>query len=289
MDTYKRIQDAIDYVEEHLQEEMNISEIASRAHFSAFHFQRLFQAISGFSVQEYIRKRRLSEAARALKQTSDNVLEIAVAYQYQSQEALTRAFEKQFGITPGKYRKENRSLPYQAKMDFLTFRQTIKGEITMNKPTITTLDEILIIGRRFRTSLQDEKYFTDIPGFYQAFGSNQDFLRIPNKAAADMSYGISCEFADDGSFSFVVGEAVHGFPEELPEGFISLALPAGKYAEFKVNGDVDLVQNTRRYIYGTWLPNSNYERTEGPDFEVTDVWGSRFPDAIKMSIYIPLK
>ncbi|MFS0558218.1 AraC family transcriptional regulator [Brevibacillus sp. 179-C9.3 HS] len=289
MDTYRRIQDAIDYVEEHLQEELNITDIASRAHFSAFHFQRLFQAISGFSVQEYIRKRRLSEAALALKNSKDNVLDIAVAYQYQSQEALTRAFEKQFGITPGKYRKENQSLPYQAKMDFLTFRQTIKGEITMNKPTITILDEIWIIGRSHRTSLQDEKYFADIPGFYQAFGSNQDFLRIPNKAAADMSYGIACEFADDGSFSFVVGEAVHSFPDELPEGFTSLVLPAGKYAEFKVNGPVDQVQNTRRYIYGTWLPNSNYERGEGPDFEVTDVWGSRYPDAMKMSIYIPIK
>ncbi|NQF16830.1 AraC family transcriptional regulator [Brevibacillus sp. HB1.3] len=288
MDTYKRIQDAIDYVEEHLQEEMNITDIASRAHFSAFHFQRLFQAISGFSVQEYIRKRRLSEAALALKQTSDNVLEIAVTYQYQSQEALTRAFEKQFGITPGRYRKENHSLPYLAKMDFLAFRQTIKGEIMMNKPTITTLDDIRIIGRRFRTSLQDEQHFKDIPGFYYEFGRNQDYLRIPNKAAEDMSYGIACEFEDDGGFSFVIGEAVHQVPDELSEGFISFVLPGGKYAEFKVTGDADLVQNTRRYIYGTWLPQSNYERGEGPDFEVTDVRGSRFPEAMRVSIYIPL-
>lgn len=288
MDTYKRIQDAIDYVEEHLQEELNITDIASTAHFSPFHFQRLFQAISGFSVQEYIRKRRLSEAALALKQTSDNVLDIAVAYQYQSQEALTRAFEKQFGITPGRYRKENQSLLYVAKMDFLALRQTIKGEITMNKPTITTVEEVLIIGRKFLTSLQDEQHFKDIPGFYREFGYNQDYLRIPNKAAEDMSYGIACEFEDDGGFSFVVGEAVHEIPDILPEGFTSLALPGGKYAEFKVVGDVDQVQNTRRYIYGTWVPNSNYERAEGPDFEVTDVRGSRYPDAMKISIYIPL-
>lgn len=288
MDHYVRIQQAINFVDEHLTEELPITEIAAQAHFSAFHFQRLFQAISGFGVQEYVRKRRLSEAAVLLKETSRNVLDIAVLYQYQSQEAFTRAFEKHFGMTPGKFRKSDIQPVLQPRMDFLKIRHLIKGEIYVNKPSIVMLDDILIVGRSHQTSLHEEKYFAEIPGFYQAFGSNQDYLRIPNKAAPDMSYGISCDFADDGSFSFVVGEAVQHFPEVIPEGFVTMTLPAGKYAEFKVNSFADQVQNIRRYIYGTWLPSSNYERREGPDFEVTDVVNSRYPDQMKMSIFIPL-
>jgi len=289
MDHYMRIQAAINYVEQHLTEELPITEIAAQAHFSAFHFQRLFQAICGIGVQEYVRKRRLSEAAILLKETGMNILDIAITYQYQSQEAFTRAFEKHFGMTPGKFRKSDPPLVYQTKMDFLTFRLKNKGEMKLNKPTIMMLDEILLMGRSHKTSLHDEKYYEEIPGFYQAFGLNQDFMRIPDKAAPDMSYGISCDFENDGSFSFIVGEAVNSFAEAIPEGFVTMTLPAGKYAEFKVDGPVDQVQNTRRYIYGTWLPSSNYERREGPDFEVTDVCNSRYPDQMKMSIYIPLK
>ncbi len=68
MDYYKRIQHSIEFIEENLQNNISIKDISSESCFSAFHFQRLFQAITGFSVQEYIRNRRLSEAARLLKE-----------------------------------------------------------------------------------------------------------------------------------------------------------------------------------------------------------------------------
>ncbi|MEH6979958.1 GyrI-like domain-containing protein, partial [Bacillus pseudomycoides] len=101
-------------------------------------------------------------------------------------------------------------------------------------------------------------------------------------------YGIACNFHDDGNFSFIIGEEVQGSAAELDNGFVNFEIPEGKYAEFKINGSADLVQNTRRYIYGTWLPNSNYERREGPDFEITDVLQSIYPNQMKVIIYIPI-
>lgn len=289
MDHYRRIQHAIDFVEEHLQEELLITDIAAKAYFSAFHFKRIFQAISGFTVQEYIRKRRLSEAAVLLKETRMNVLSVALTCQYQSQEAFTRAFEKCFGVTPGAYRRTGAALPLQQKVNLLDFQNRIKGEMTMNKPAIVDLNDTDIVGREYKTSLRNEQYYAEIPGFYEDFGRNQYYMRIPDKIAPDMVYGIACQFGDNGDFSFVVGEAVHDTGAELEEGLLRMVIPAGKYAEFKVNGSVDLVQNTRRYIYGTWLPNSNYELREAPDFEVTDVRGSSFPNGMKISIFIPIK
>ncbi|WP_134682636.1 effector binding domain-containing protein [Brevibacillus migulae] len=289
MNHYKRIQQAIEFIEAHLQEELLITDIAAEACFSAFHFQRLFQLISGFSVHEYIRKRRLTEAAKLLKESDGNILEIALAFQYGSQEAFTRAFTSCFGLTPAKYRKTHATIHPQSKIDFLDHETWKTGEMTMDKPVIAELEKLLIIGYEYKTNLNNDKYFQEIPGFYHHFGSNEFFLRIPHKAKPAFSYGISCNFQDNGDFSFVVGEEVHQHVEQLEEGFVQMELPAGKYAIFTVNGQADGTQNIWKYIYGTWLPQSNYERREGPDFEVTDVLGSRFPHDMRMKIYIPIQ
>ncbi len=268
---------------------MNIHNISSESCFSAFHFQRLFQAITGFSVQEYIRNRRLSEAAVLLKETRMNILEIAISYQYGSQEAFTRAFTNRYGMTPARYRRGETKVSYQNKMNFLDYKNKMEGDLMINRPEIIQLNKIYIIGYEYETNLNNEKYFEEIPGLYFDFGRNEYYLRIPKKIAPNISYGISTNFHDDGRFSFIVGEAVQEFTAELENGFVHVEIPEGKYAEFKINGPADLVQNTRRYIYGTWLPNSNYERREGPDFEVTDVLNSSFPNEMKMRIYIPIK
>ncbi len=286
MDYFERIQTSIDYIENHLQDELSITEVASKSYFSAFHFQRLFQAITGLSVQQYIRNRRLSEAASSLLATTKNILEISITFQYGSQEAFTRAFVNYFGVTPAKYRKIKNTKPLQTRMNFLDYK--INGDLNMNKPAIISLKKRLIIGYEYKTTLQSEKYFEDIPEFYFDFGKNQYYERIENKIAPNIAHGISTNFHDDGRFSFIIGEEVQKYDSSLDDGFVNFEIPEGKYAEFKINGSSESVQNTRRYIYSVWLPNSNYERNNGPDFEITDVVNSTFPNNMKMIIYIPI-
>ncbi|AYB36830.1 AraC family transcriptional regulator [Brevibacillus laterosporus] len=289
MDYFERIQNSIEFIEKNLQEELNITEISSKSCFSAFHFQRIFQAITGFSVQEYIRSRRLSEAAILLKETRKNILEIAFFFQYGSQEAFTRAFVNYFGLTPTKYRKEGAIIKQQQKINFLDYKNKTKGNLVMNKPEVVVLNKKLIIGYEYKTNLNNEKYFEEIPVFYIDFGRNEYYCRISKKISPNMSYGISANFDDEGHFSFIVGEEVKEINSELENGFVNFEIPEGKYARFKVNGTTDLVQSTRRYIYGTWLLNSKYERRDGTDFEITDVLNSTFPNEMKMKIYIPIK
>ncbi|PNQ83762.1 AraC family transcriptional regulator [Paenibacillus polymyxa] len=288
MDYFKRIQCAIEFIELNLREDLKIAEIASQAYFSAFHFQRVFQAISGFTVQQYIRRRRLSEAAKRLKQSNQKVLDIAIEYQYNSQEAFTRAFEKSFGITPGKYRNCDIELSDQSKINFLDYKKNATEELEVNKPVILQLETTKIVGYEYKTNLNNEQHYKEIPGFYEHFGAHEYFMCIPNKIAPGMSYGIACRFEDNGAFSFVVGEAVEEESKELAEGFIYMEIPTGKYAEFDASGSNGRVQSIRDFIYGTWLPNSNFERREGPDFEITDVMNS-YPDHLSMKVYIPIE
>jgi len=287
MDYFERIQNAIEYIEEHLQDELIITDISAKAYFSAFHFQRLFQAITGFSVQQYCRNRRLSEAAILLETTTNNILDIAIAFHYSSQEAFTRAFVNYIGVTPAKYRKEKNVVPLQSKLNFLDYK--MKGDFIMNKPEMIYLQKKFIIGYEYQTTLLDEKYFIDIPEFYTDFGKNHYYERIPHKLTPNFAYGLSTNFHDDGQFSFIIGEEVTGNTESLDNGFVKFEIPEGKYAVFSMKGTSEAIQNIRRYIYGVWLPNSNYARNEGPDFEITDVVNSAYPYDMKMKIYIPIK
>ncbi len=290
MDYYHRIQNAIEFIELNLENDINITDIASKACFSPFHFKRLFQAISGFSVQAYIRKRRMAEAAILLKKTDKTILEIAIALQYSSQEAFTRAFESCFSITPNKYRRiQESNINHLEKINFVDCKKKIQGEMNIDKPEIIQLKKIYIAGYEYKTNLDDEKYFKEIPDFYNDFGINEYYMRIPERIAPAFSFGISYNYSDDGGFSFVVGETIKRPIEELESGFVNIEIPEGKYAELKINGSVGEAQNTWRYIYGIWLPNSNYERRDGPDFEVTDVCKSVYPGNMSMKIYIPIK
>ncbi|MES9673258.1 helix-turn-helix domain-containing protein, partial [Bacillus pseudomycoides] len=135
MDYFERIQNSIEFIEGNLQDRLNVVKVSSQSCFSPFHFQRLFQAITGFSVQEYIRNRRLSEAAILLRETKKNILEIAINFQYNSQEAFTRAFVNYFGMTPAKYRKSEIALHLQAKLNLFDHKKERKGDLIMNKPT----------------------------------------------------------------------------------------------------------------------------------------------------------
>ncbi|TJZ78866.1 effector binding domain-containing protein [Chitiniphilus eburneus] len=288
MTAFERIQRAIDFIETHLQEPMSIGAIAAPTNYSAFHFQRVFRAISGFSVQAYIRQRRLTEAAQMLTNPQVTVLDAAVAYGYGSHEAFTRAFETCFAMTPSEYRKQRDKPGGQRRLDLCAgapFRDGVGGKT----PNIRFLEIHSVVGKVYRTSLANSNFYADIGGFYQDFGESSGYLHIPERAKPGWCHGISCHFQDDGQFDFVIGEKVIQPAAALPEGFAAIHLPAGWYAEFDASGPIDTVPRIRDYIYGTWLPNSRYERTDGPDFEINDVCSSCFPDDLRIKVYIPLR
>ena len=112
------IQNSINYIEENLKKDLSLQEVAENCYISYFHFSRIFRAVIGISVFEYIKRRRLSEAALELKNTNKNILEIALGYHFDSQETFTRNFKTYFRITPGKYRKLNKRILLYDKNDF---------------------------------------------------------------------------------------------------------------------------------------------------------------------------
>ncbi|CAG7652973.1 Transposon Tn10 TetD protein [Paenibacillus solanacearum] len=110
MDWLGRMNSAMEYIETNLADNISYDEIARRACCSTYHFQRMFPFITGVSLSEYIRRRRLTLAAFELQTTDVKVIDVAMKYGYDSPEAFTRAFKNLHGIMPISARDKGVSL-----------------------------------------------------------------------------------------------------------------------------------------------------------------------------------
>lgn len=110
MDNAGSMRKALDHIERHLHEDLTIEAVAAVTGFSISHFHSIFHRVTGCTPAEHIRRRRLSCAAIDLALSRRRVLDIALDYQFQSQEVFTRAFKQYFGVTPGLFRRHRGAL-----------------------------------------------------------------------------------------------------------------------------------------------------------------------------------
>lgn len=119
------INKSIEYIEHNLNKKIELKSLAEKAFLSKCHFHRIFHAIVGEPVAEYIRKRKLMEAADELLNTEDKILDIALKYQFSSQESFTKAFKKLYGMPPREFRKE------KINMTAMSSRSKITSQLSM--------------------------------------------------------------------------------------------------------------------------------------------------------------
>ena len=129
MEWMKIIGDSVQFIEEHLTEDLSVDEIAKAVNVSPFYFQKGFAMLCGFSVSEYIRNRRLALAGRDLITTDEKVIEIALKYGYDSPDSFTKAFARFHGITPLAARRNNVMLKSFAP---LKIKFTLEGGYLMD-------------------------------------------------------------------------------------------------------------------------------------------------------------
>lgn len=242
---------AVAYMEAHLQEPFSLRQVAQAAGYSPFHFHRLFLAVTGETPAAFIRRRRLQESARALAEPGRRTLDVALAYQYDSQEAFIRAFRRHFGVTPGQYRRfESAGRPPQSP---------VPGGNRM-EPRIVEMEAFNLVGMIYF----GENKNGEIPQLWTDFGSR--IGRIPNRKSGS-AYGF-CFMDDAGSPSFWYMAAVPVEQiAEIPAEMVAKTVPAGTYAVFTHQGPIDALGETYARAYKTWLPASGYELAGSFDFE----------------------
>jgi AraC family transcriptional regulator len=298
MDMFERIGRSIGFIEKNLKGEATLDQIASEACFSPFHFHRIFRAMTGDSVGEYVRKRRLSDASDELLATSRRIIDIALDYHFQSQEAFTRAFKKTFGLTPKGYREKGARLATLLKkpLDGGILRHLQEG-VSM-EPKIVRKEGFKVVGMEITTTLKSNIENMDISKLWTRFHPRME--EIANRIDPAVSYGIcgnpadeettQCEMTDDTEYKELVSVEVDSL-DRIPDGMIGRTIPGRAYAVFTHKGKLfPNLQQTYGYIYGTWVPRSGYELDGGFDFELYD---ERFRDVddpeSELDIYVPIK
>lgn len=106
MDWMEAIGSAIQYVEDHMTDELTVDMIADHVNISSFYFQKGFALLCGFSISEYIRNRRLALAGNDLATGDERIIDIAMKYGYDSPDSFARAFSRFHGVTPTAARKD---------------------------------------------------------------------------------------------------------------------------------------------------------------------------------------
>ncbi|WP_338749989.1 AraC family transcriptional regulator [Bacillus sp. FJAT-52991] len=121
------LQKTIDYIENHLSETLTPEKVATHAGFSMFHFHRIFQKETGMTAAEYIRRRRLTNAASMLLYTDETIIQIAYHFHFNTQESFTRAFKKVYQMPPGQYRKIMSPILQSNGGNQMDSQQNVKG------------------------------------------------------------------------------------------------------------------------------------------------------------------
>ncbi len=261
MDWLLRMNNVLDYIEHNLDGDIDYKKIAQVAYSSEYHFSRMFSSITGVSLSEYIRRRRLTLAAFDIQKTDTLIIDIALRYGYDSVDSFTRAFKKIHGLTPSVARLKGVQLKAFPK---ISFQISIKGETEMEY-RIEELDfELRIVGKG--KSVKTSRAFKTIPTLWNSAkkdGFMQELINMSwenPKCTLESLLGVCGKEAaiTDDDFTYFMGVRYDGEPQDNME---TLVIPPSTWAVFPN------IVNTWKRLYSEWVPTSGYELADLPCIE----------------------
>ncbi|MCO5403851.1 AraC family transcriptional regulator [Enterococcus faecalis] len=263
---------AMDYIEEHLTEEVSFDELAKKTGISVYHFKRTFSFIAGMSLAEYIKKRRLAEANLALL-AGEKVTDVAFKYGYQSIEGFSRAFRDWSGQAPSEVMKTQ----IQKTFPKFSFYIDIKGGQSMDvklieKPAFQIVgvsqkvplqyqgenQAIMELAQRITPQQRAEMHTFDDVYPYQVVNASFDFQEGRTTEGGEMTHMIGFATSQENTY------------EDLEQ----LSVPAHTWAVFPNEGPFpQILQETWARIFSEWLPSSGYQVVAAPEISFTQYQG----------------
>ncbi|KKD02622.1 AraC family transcriptional regulator [Streptomyces sp. WM6386] len=282
----ERLNQAMEYIEHRLDQRIEAADVARTALTSEYHLRRLFSALAGMPLSEYIRRRRLTIAGAEVLAGDRTLLEIAVRYGYTSGEAFARAFRAMHGVGPGEARRTGAALESQPR---LSFRLTVEGSSSM-RYRIVEKDEFRVVGRKVRVPLVHEGMNPAIADFIRGLG--QETLRRIEDLSDQEPQGI-LGVSDNLDPSRAEGTELdyyHGVVSgaAVPEDMEALTVPAGTWAVFENSGPFpQALQYLWRDVFTQWFPSNPYRSRPGPELLRTRLT----PDAAQADaeLWIPVE
>lgn len=283
----KELNQVIDFIEEHLTDELSLEKISEYAGVSDYHLRTVFLHLSGMTLNEYIKSRKLSEANKDLL-NGEKVTDVAFKYGYQSVDGFTRAFKKWSGFLPSNVYKKgvNKTLP---KLSFII---TVQGGTPMEfrieeKPAFN------LVGVSKRVPMQFEGVNQDIVKLAHSITEEQrkEMRSLQNMEPYEIvnaSYNADAKFLkEEGYLTHMIG--VLTTKDEVSNQLDKVHVQAGTWAVFPNEGPFpETLQETMAKTYAEWLPSSDYEVIDAPSFSFTNMDPKKENHAYS-EIWIPVR
>ncbi|MFJ3929185.1 MULTISPECIES: helix-turn-helix domain-containing protein [unclassified Streptomyces] len=260
----ERLNEAMEHIERRLTGTVDAAELARVAMTSEHHFRRLFSALAGMPLSEYVRRRRLTLAGAEVLDGRRTLLEIAVRHGYGSGEAFARAFRAMHGVGPGEARREGAPLRAQPRM---SFRLVVEGSSSM-RYRVVEKDAFAVVGRVARVPLVHEGLNPAITEFVRGL---DPAVAARIEALSDQEPRGLVHVSADVDDSRAEGTELdywHGVVSgaEVPEGLDPLHVEAGPWAVFEDSGPFpEALQGLWRDVFTQWFPASAYRSRPGPE------------------------
>ncbi|WP_405786721.1 AraC family transcriptional regulator [Streptomyces sp. NBC_00029] len=260
----ERLNQTLEYIESHLDRQVDGAELARIAATSEYHLRRMFSALAGMPLSEYVRRRRLTLAGAEVLAGHESLLEIAVRYGYGSGEAFARAFRAMHGVGPGEARRTGAALVSQPR---LTFRLTVEGTSSMRYRVVDRPD-FSVVGLKARVPLVHAGPNQAIIDFVR--GTDPQVLERLEKLSDQEPHGIVA-VCDDLDPSRAEGTELDYYQAVItsaaaPEGAAILPVRAGTWAVFTTSGPApQAIQELWRDVFTQWFPSNPYRSRPGPE------------------------
>ncbi len=281
MNWIDRLNKSIDYIENNLDKNIDISAAAKIADCSSYHYQRLFSLLAEITLGEYIRSRRLTVAAYELQNSGISVMDVSLKYGYSSPTAFTRAFYRFHGVTPREAKKYGTSLRTYPK---ISFKIISKGQGDLHY-RIEKKQGFRLVGIKETVYNDGINNFIRVPQMWQEARESGKIMEI-FKLSDDRIWGVMgalCNYTQDTVDYYIAASS----KESVPDGMAELMVEAGLWVIFSCYGRKNIPSLWKR-IYGEWFPMSGYEHGGGAEIE----WysdGDLDSEDYLTEIWIPIK
>ncbi len=279
MEWVERLNQSINYMEEHLTSEIDYERLGQIACCSAYHYQRMFAYMAGVTLAEYIRRRKMSLAAVDLQGKNEKIMDVAAKYGYSSPTAFNRAFQSIHGIAPSAVKEDGAAVK---SFPPITFSIAVKGAEEMNYRMVTK-EAFRIVGVSAPLHKELEQNFTVVPQMWQEAASNGTIQKLAGMMDAPPAglLGVSaCHDEEQWKYWIAVSST-----KDCGE-FEEYTVPACTWAIFPGSGANLSIQNLEQRIITEWLPTSGYEYANAPDIEV---YLNADPQNAQYEVWIPVR
>lgn len=264
------------YVRQHLREKLNLEQLAQVAKLSPFHFHRIFKALTGEKVHEFVTRMRLEQAGTKLKFSAEKISDIAFEVGYENPETFIRAFTRLYDCTPSEFRKEQKKL-IEKKLDSIIKERILPKLISVEIKKMDSFNVAYLehkgpyktVGQAWEklikaTSHLGQTQFIGIP-------YNDPHLTIDEKIRYDACIRLAST-------------------KDISKQISQKTIPGGLFAITTHYGSYEGLDETYHLLYGLWLPNQDYTLRDEPPLEyyVTDSRTTPPEEAIT-EIYLPIK